>query len=125
MRKRSIMILGRLALVPVLLLPWAGHAFNTQDLETLRNTGKCVGCDLSGASLSGIDLSLANLSGANLSGADLRGVNLSNAWLQVANLSKANLSKADLTGAILDGAVWVDGGTCLDGSIGECKGQQK
>ena len=42
------------------------HAFEVEDLEKLKETGRCIKCDLFGAKLSG-----ANLPGVNLSGADL------------------------------------------------------
>ena len=45
--------------------------YDKEDLERLRKTQKCLGCDLSYA-----DLSYTHLAGANLTGADLEGVNL-------------------------------------------------
>ena len=62
------------------------HAFKAEDLEKLKETGRCIKCDLSGAKLN-----VANLPGVNLSGADL-----SRASLTGADLSRANLTGADL-----------------------------
>ena len=98
-----------LALVGLLAMTASAHAYKQEDLDKLKETRKCVGCDLigadlTGANLSGANLSKANLSGANLSKADLFKANLTGANLSGANLSKASLSKAKLTGAKLIGA---------------------
>lgn len=77
--------------------------------------------DLSLANLSYTDLERANLKGAGLQNADLTDASLSNANLSYANLRGATLNGADLTGARLDHAIWIDGRTCIAGSIGECK----
>jgi hypothetical protein len=90
-------------------------AFNIDDLQKLRSTKACAGCDLSSADLSGLDLSHAELSGANLYGANLSGANLS-----YADLSSAEVSAADLNGADLSDATWFDGSWCRTGSIGSC-----
>ena len=66
--------------------------------------------------LQGADASNANLSGADLSGANLVKVNFSNADLSGATLTDAKMIRTDLSGAI-----WIDGRTCGEGSIGECK----
>jgi uncharacterized protein YjbI with pentapeptide repeats len=97
-----------IALNPVL-------AFNEADLQKLKTTKACAGCDLSYADLPGFDLSHANLSGANLYGA-----NLSGADLTYADLSTADVSAADLTGADLSDATWFDGSWCRAGSKGSC-----
>jgi len=47
------------------------HAFEAEDLEKLKETGRCIKCDLFGAKLIG-----ANLPGVNLSGADLNRASL-------------------------------------------------
>lgn len=70
----------------------SASAFDPDDLQKLKDTGECMGCDLSGANL-GMD---ANLEGANLARADLEGANLFKA-----NLFKAFLVDADLTDARL------------------------
>jgi len=67
-------------------------AYREADLETLKTTGSCQSCDLSGADLYEMDLFKANLTGANLKEVDLT----------LADLTLANLQSADLTGAIFD-----------------------
>jgi len=69
------------------------HAFEAADLEKLKETGRCIKCDLFNTKLIG-----ANLPGVNLSGADLNGASLIKADLSGANLSGANLAHADLSG---------------------------
>jgi uncharacterized protein YjbI with pentapeptide repeats len=93
--------------------------YSPADLDQLKNTNQCPGCNLYGADLSGADLrdadlrnadlGAANLSGAKLSEADLRGAYLSEAdlrgaYLSGAHLYLANLRDADLSGADLSGA---------------------
>ena len=46
-------------------------AADPDDLQKLKDTGKCATCDLGGADLSGADLGGANLSGAYMQGAAL------------------------------------------------------
>ena len=87
----------------------SASAFDPDDLQKLKDTGKCATCDLGGADLSGADLGGTNLSGAklisaNLRGANLRGAKLISANLRGADLGGANLSGADLSGADLGGA---------------------
>ena len=50
-----------------------GYGADPADLQKLKDTNKCVECDLSGA-----DLLEANLEGANLSGAFMKGAILCN-----------------------------------------------
>ncbi len=76
--------------------------------------------DLAKANLSYADLSGANLKGTNLMGADLANANLSGADLSFADLSQAVLGGAVLSGAQLGNAVWLDGRSCVAGSIGQC-----
>ncbi len=102
--------------------------------STLSNTN-FSNADLQNAQLSNSNLSYATLNSANLSGAILRhakligsqlhGANLQNADLQAADLSYSNLQNAMLAGANLNKtnlshAIWIDGSTCLEGSIGQC-----
>ena len=75
-------------------ISWQVGAYDEVDLEKLKATGDCSGCDLS----------KANLTGANLYGADLTGANLTKAILELAILEVADLTKAILTGANLTGA---------------------
>ncbi len=84
-------------------IPVPAHAFDAQDLDKLRKTGNCEGCDLRAADLSGQNLLGANLRGAYMHRANLRGAKLRNADLSNADLSSANLREADLRDAILTG----------------------
>lgn len=118
--------------VPVLialvisLLPVYASAFVPEDLERLKESKTCPGCDLRGADLRGLNLNGANLEGANLlesnlEGASLTGANLEDASCEKANLLKARLDGVKLDGANLDGATWSDGRVCKEGSVGVCK----
>ncbi len=80
------------------------NAFKAEDLEKLKETGRCIECDLFGAKLSLANLPGVNLSGADLSRASLTGADLSGANLSGANLTGAYLSGADLSGGNLKGA---------------------
>ncbi len=101
-----------LALVP---LPVA-FGYSETDLATLKETGSCAGCDLSGADLYEMDLFKADLLGADLREADLtaadltlvdlRGADLRGAVLDETNLSGANLANALLDKGALAGAVF-------------------
>jgi len=73
-----------------------GKVWNKADLNKLKSTKNCSGCNLSGANLSGLDLSKANLKGADLHGANLSGAKLVNSILTGANLKNTNLNGADL-----------------------------
>lgn len=93
----------------------AVYAFNEDDLNRLRTTNECIGCDLSGA-----DLRNADMKSAKLSAADLKRANLAGADLSHANLMDATLTDATMTGTDLSFATWTDGSTCQEGSIGHC-----
>jgi Pentapeptide repeats (8 copies) len=80
-----------------------------------------AGADLSNARLADANLSRSNLSGANLSGADLDGAQLRAANLSGADLSGAELGRAELTYSDLKGATWIDGRTCAEDSVGQCR----
>ena len=80
----------------------SASAADPADLQKLKDTNKCVECNLYKAILSGANLRIANLIRANLSGADLSGADLIGADLTRADLSKANLGGANLIGANLD-----------------------
>jgi uncharacterized protein YjbI with pentapeptide repeats len=128
------------------LIPSGARAAALMDIQKLKRTNACSGCDLSwanlyGENLSGADLeganlqgtnlyranlagatlSKVNLQGANLSRASLQGTDLEGADLQGANLRKSNLQGATLKDAKLGGAIWINGTLCKTGSIGECK----
>lgn len=105
-----------IAIAAILLGGRTLSAFSETDVEKVKTTGSCEGC---------------NLRHANLSGANLSGVDLSRAKLGDAVLTDADLTDADLTGASLAGAYmvradfsrarWVDGKTCGTGSLGRCE----
>ncbi len=134
--KSTIFILST-AMVAVFLNVRSLPAFTEADVEKVKTTGSCEGCNLRHANLSGEHLTNANLSGADLGGANLRGANLSRANLTRAKLgdavlTNARLVRANLTGASLAGAymadadfsqaVWVDGKTCRAASArGRCE----
>ncbi len=85
-----------------------------ENIERLRNTNSCLGCELFYANLRGANLSSANLISANLFHAYLSGANLTNAYLMHSylnsadlintNLKGADLTYADMTNAYLSGA---------------------
>src|SRR6185369_12135542 len=78
------------------LMPVTASAFVPEDLERLKESKKCPGCDLRGADLRGLNLDGANLEGANLMGANLEGVFLEDAILDDASCEKTNLRNAKL-----------------------------
>lgn len=99
-------------------------AANLEDVERLKSTGSCAGCDLSEAVLSGLRFEDADLSGANLRGANLYGSTLTGANLDGAVLTRANLRLANLEGA--RNALLFDADTnemtiCPDGTAGPCQ----
>lgn len=85
-----------------------------ENLEKLKATNSCRGCDLSGLTLNRANLAGADLEGAdfsktkfhltNLSGANLRNANLKGASFAGTDLGEADLRGADLRGASLEGA---------------------
>ena len=99
-------------------------AANPDDVQRLKSTGNCPGCDLSEAHLTPLDLQKANLAGANLSKANLYAADLRGADLTGAILDEADLNRADLTGAInavLANATTNEFTTCPDGNAGPCR----
>ncbi|MCZ6684782.1 MAG: pentapeptide repeat-containing protein, partial [Candidatus Dadabacteria bacterium] len=106
--------------IAVFIVPEANQSLLTtasdealQNVTSVLNSDKCIGCDLSGVNLNGVDLSGVDLSNANLDNAilvdaDLSGANLSGASLQNADLSRANLSGANLSGADLTNAILIN-----------------
>ena len=94
----------------------SASAFDPDDLQKLKDTGKCATCDLGGADLSGADLGGTNLSGAKLISVNLRGANLRGAKLISANLRGADLGGANLSGAYMQGAALCNT-TMPDGSV--------
>mgnify|MGYP000347165282 CR=1 FL=1 len=108
----------------------------SQDLRDsqLRNSqlvgSNMMNTNFSRADMAYSDLRFSNLSYSQLNNTLLQGANLKNADLSFSDLSHADLSYADLTNAILiesnldntrfDNAIWIDGETCLAGSLGRC-----
>ena len=87
-------------------------AYKESDFYKLKNTKKCIECDLTdlnlsrlnlrGLNLSGSDLSGSDLSGSDLSGSDLSGVNLSRVNLSGTNLKNINLTGTNLNRIVID-----------------------
>ena len=98
-------------------------AANPDQVQQLRETKACAGCDLTDAQLSGAQLQGADLSGANLSNANLYGANLSGANLAGAVFSGADLKLANLDGAADANLAGADTDTrtiCPAGNAGPC-----
>ena len=79
----------------------SASAFDPDDLQKLKDTGFCVGCDLR----------KANLTGANLSGTDLRDAYLKGAFLSGAAVSYTTY----MLGAILCNTTIPDGSIIYSG----------
>ena len=82
-------------------------AYKESDFYKLKNTKKCIECDLTDLNLSrlnlrGLNLSGSDLSGSDLSGSDITGSNLSGVNLSRVNLSGTNLKNTNLTGTNLN-----------------------
>jgi uncharacterized protein YjbI with pentapeptide repeats len=113
--------------VCVTLLSFAAitlHAADTAQVEQLKNTRACSGCDLTDAQLGGLQLQRSDLTAANLSGAHLYMANLRNANLTGASLVGADLTAANLEGAKgadLSGATTSERTTCPNGKPGPCR----
>ncbi|HBG20909.1 MAG TPA: hypothetical protein DDY32_17010 [Desulfobulbaceae bacterium] len=103
----------------------ADGATALENLEKLKKTNSCRGCDLSGltinrtnlagADLEGADLSRTKLFLSNLSGANMRSTNLKGASFGGTDLGEADLRGADLRGTSLEGAYLEE--TQLDGEF--------
>ncbi|MES9900069.1 MAG: pentapeptide repeat-containing protein [Sedimenticola sp.] len=89
----------------------AGSSINGGDLQYV---------DFTGADLSYTVLKSAMMKGINLRNADLSYADLSGADLRFADLSGANLGSAILDKARFDSAIWINGQSCLAGSVGGC-----
>jgi len=89
-RKQTLVIGTTLIVVGVGITSY----WQNRHVRQLRNTKKCVECNLQNA----------NLRDAYLEGADLRGANLKKAKLEGAFLKSAKLNGANLVGAKLNGA---------------------
>ena len=102
MKMRSISFLSLCFLLMVGLSGQVG-AFLEGDLKTLKVTGNCVRCYLSGADLVGIDLNSSDLRYTDLPNANLFGADLTGA-----TLSTEFLTGVDLRGVNLDNAILID-----------------
>lgn len=103
-----------------------GVNFNNANLQRANfSNSQLQKANLAYANLSAATLTSAQLQKVNLKGANLRQANLQNADLFAADLSYAELVGSRLQGAnlkqaIFDYAIWVNGETCLPGSVGAC-----
>lgn len=93
--KNSVALVVVTAVAWILVLDPAAQAVDEDDLQRLRTTNECPGCDLRDADLRRLDLSGANLEGANLKKANffyaiLDGANFSGADLRFANFSNVS-----------------------------------
>ena len=102
-QNKSVLIMFLSLILSFFFLSGELFAYKKSDLKKLRDTKKCIKCDLSGANLQYTNLSETNLNKANLRRSDLTGADLTGA-----NLNKAKLTGTDLTGAILGGAILKD-----------------
>ena len=78
---QSVQILFLSSFLSILFSSGDVFAYKESDFYKLKNTKKCIECDLTEANLSEANLSGANLSGANLSKTNLSGVNLRNLYV--------------------------------------------
>ena len=83
----------------------SASAFDPDDLQKLKDTANCIGCDLKEAILSSDNLNGATLMNASLIGASLMG----------AGLRDANLDLAYMNGAILCNTTMPDGSVIYSG----------
>jgi hypothetical protein len=108
--RTKLMITAVLSLVLAVLLPSMAMAFDQTQLDQLKSTKACPGCDLiaeslpAGANLEGVNLKGANLQDADLERVNLKGANLEGAKCWQAHMPRANLEGANLKGAYLEGA---------------------
>ena len=77
-------------------------AYKESDFYKLKNTKRCIECDLTDLNLSRLNLRGLNLSESDLSGSDLSGVNLSRVNLSGTNLKNINLTGTNLNRIIID-----------------------
>ena len=96
--------------VAATLFASSASAFDPDDLQKLKDTNKCILCDLSDA-----NLSRANLKGASLGGAILTGAILRDVDLDGANLLNAKLGSNTMNGAILCKTTMPDGSVIYSG----------
>ena len=99
----SVQILFLCTILSFLCLSGGVSAYKESDFYKLKNTKKCIECDLTDLNLSRLNLRRVNLSGSDLSGSDLSGSDLSGSDLSGVNLSRVNLSGTNLKNINLTG----------------------
>ena len=105
---------------PSLDAPWASFANADLTGAVLPDAqlGKvtALNADFTDAQMQRVDLGSANLDGARFVRTDLTSADLRSASLWGAKIDSTTI----LTDADLTGATWIDGRTCLEGSVGRC-----
>ena len=99
----SVQILFLFSILSFLCSSGDVFAYKESDFYKLKNTKKCIECDLTDLNLSRLNLRTVNLSRSDLSGSDLSGSDLSGSDFSGSDLSRANLSGANLSRANLSG----------------------
>ena len=100
---QSVQILFLSSVLSILFSSGDVFAYKESDFYKLKNTKKCIECDLTDLNLSRVNLRRVNLSGSDLSGSDLSGSDLSGSDLSGVNLSRVNLSGTKLKNINLTG----------------------
>jgi len=100
---QSVQILFLSSVLSILFSSGDVFAYKESDFYKLKNTKKCIECDLTDLNLSRLNLRRVNLSGSDLSGSDLSGSDLSGSDLSGVNLSMVNLSGTNLKNINLTG----------------------
>ena len=100
---QSVQILFFSSFLSILFSSGDVFAYKESDFYKLKNTKKCIECDLTDLNLSRLNLRDVNLSGSDLSGSDLSGSDLSGSDLNGVNLSRVNLNGAKLKNINLTG----------------------
>jgi len=100
---QSVQILFLSSVLSILFSSGDVFAYKESDFYKLKNTKKCIECDLTDLNLSRLNLRRVNLSGSDLSGSDLSGSDLSGSDLSGVNLSRVNLSGTNLKNINLTG----------------------
>ena len=100
---QSVQILFLSSFLSILCSSGDVFAYKESDFYKLKNTKKCIECDLTDLNLSRLNLRRVNLSGSDLSGSDLSGSDLSGSDLSGVNLSRVNLSGTNLKNINLTG----------------------
>ena len=73
---QSVQILFFSSFLSILFSSGDVFAYKESDFYKLKNTKKCIECDLTDLNLSRLNLRIVNLSGSDLSGSDLSGSDL-------------------------------------------------